>query len=169
MTWLGFLCLPSRLTNGLLWIPRTPNQLWCLIPNMSVQYQSSSIITCNESSREITGSYNALTGHPASSQRGIILVKSTQIRWFTRRPGEGGWSGRAIAQQRPRVSKLGLKGLSDYHSNDMAVEAARREASGPNKKGYSHETSTQKRELDNSSKPKQIKGNRQPAKKNPHG
>jgi hypothetical protein len=34
----------------------------------------------------------------------------------------------------PRVSKLGLKGLSDYHSNEMAVEAARRETSGPNKR-----------------------------------
>jgi hypothetical protein len=28
---------------------------------------------------------------------------------------------------------LGLKGLSDYHSNETAVEAARWEASGPNK------------------------------------
>ncbi len=40
----------------------------------------------------------------------------------------GGWSGRAVAQRRPRVSKLGLKGLSDYHSNEIAVEAARHEA-----------------------------------------
>jgi hypothetical protein len=40
-------------------------------------------------------------------------------------------------------------------------------ASGPNKKGYSHETSTQKGELDNSSKPNQIKGKRQsPPEKN---
>jgi hypothetical protein len=46
------------------------------------------------------------------------------IRW-------GGRSGRAAAQQRPRVSKLGLKGLSDYHSNEIAVEAARQEARGP--------------------------------------
>ncbi len=48
--------------------------------------------------------------------------------------GGGGWSGRAVAQWRPRVSKLGLKGLSDYHSNETAVEAARRGASGPNKR-----------------------------------
>ncbi len=45
----------------------------------------------------------------------------------------GGWSGRAVAQRRPRVSNLGLKGLSDYHSNETAVEAAGREARGPNK------------------------------------
>ncbi len=73
------------------------------------------------------------------------------MRWFSRQSGGGGWSGRFVAQQRPRVSKLGLKGLSD-HSNQTAVEAAILEASGPNK-GYSHETSTQKRELDNSTTP----------------
>ncbi len=53
------------------------------------------------------------------------MVESTQIRLFSRRSGGGGWFSRAIAQRRPRVSKLGLKGLSDYHSNDTAVEAAR--------------------------------------------
>jgi hypothetical protein len=45
----------------------------------------------------------------------------------------GGWSGRAIAQRRPSVSKLELKGLFDYHSNEIAVKAARREAGGLNK------------------------------------
>jgi hypothetical protein len=48
----------------------------------------------------------------------------------------GGWFGKAIAQRRPRVSKLGLKGLSNYHSNEIAVETARWGASGPNKKGW---------------------------------
>ncbi len=51
--------------------------------------------------------------------------------------GEG-WSGRAIPQPRPRVSKLGLKRPSDYHSNEIAVEAARAEL-----KGYSHKESAQ--------------------------
>jgi hypothetical protein len=46
---------------------------------------------------------------------------------------QGRLSGRAIAQQRSRVSKLGIKGLSDYHSNETTVKAAKREASGPNK------------------------------------
>jgi hypothetical protein len=59
------------------------------------------------------------------------LIKSTQIRWCWKKSGGGGWSGRAAAQRRPRVSKLGLKGLSDYHSIEIAVEAARREARGP--------------------------------------
>jgi hypothetical protein len=72
------------------------------------------------------------------------LVKSTQIRWFSRRSGEGGWSSRAVAQRRPRVSKLGLKGLSDYHYNETAVEAARRGTIGLDEKGYSHGISTQK-------------------------
>ncbi len=44
---------------------------------------------------------------------------------------QGGWSCRAAAQRRPRVSKLGLKGLSDYHSNEIAVKTARQEARGP--------------------------------------
>jgi hypothetical protein len=54
------------------------------------------------------------------------LVESTQIRWFSRRSGGGGWSGRAIAQQRPRFSELGINGLFDYCYNEIAVEAARR-------------------------------------------
>jgi hypothetical protein len=46
----------------------------------------------------------------------------------------GGWSGRAEAQRRPRVSKLRTKGLSDYHSSETLVEASRRGASGRNKR-----------------------------------
>jgi hypothetical protein len=59
-------------------------------------------------------------------------------------------------------------GLSDNYSNETAVKTARREASGLNK-GYSHKTSTQKRELDKSSKPNHIKGKRQPAREKYHG
>jgi hypothetical protein len=36
-------------------------------------------------------------------------------------------------------------------------------------KGYSHKISTQKRELDNSSKPNRIKGKRQTAREKFHG
>ncbi len=72
------------------------------------------------------------------------MVESTQIRWFSRRSGGGGWSGRALAHRRPRVSKLRLKGLSDYHSNEPAVEAAILGPCGL-KKGYSHNMFTQKR------------------------
>ncbi len=63
--------------------------------------------------------------------RGIILIESTQIRWFSRWSGGGGWSGRAEAQRRPRVSKLRAKGLSGCHSSEITAEAARREARGP--------------------------------------
>jgi hypothetical protein len=56
--------------------------------------------------------------------KGIILVKSTQIKWFSRWSGGGGGSGRAVAQQRPRVSKLGV----NYQSNEIAVKAAKGEA-----------------------------------------
>ncbi len=50
----------------------------------------------------------------------------------------------AQAQQRTRVSKLRAKGLSDYHSSETVVEAARGGASGSNKRGYSHDIFTQK-------------------------
>ncbi len=79
-----------------------------------------------------------LTGHPASSQKGNHFgsgpLRSDGSRDDLAREAGWGWLGEAGAQRRPRVSKLWLKGLSDYHSNEMAVEPARREASGPNKR-----------------------------------
>ncbi len=69
----------------------------------------------------------------------------------------GGWSGKAVAQRRPRVSKLGLKGLSDYRSNETVVEAARRGASGLNKRATLTEYLLKKRELDNSCRPNQTR------------
>ncbi len=57
-----------------------------------------------------------------------------------------GWSARAVAQWRPRVSKLGLKGLSDYHSNKIAVEAARWGPVGRIKKATLAEYLLKKRE-----------------------
>ncbi len=71
------------------------------------------------------------------------MIESTQIRWFSRCSGGGRWSGRALTQHRPRVSKLGLKGPSDYHSNEIAVEATKWEGQRAELKGYSHRESTQ--------------------------
>jgi hypothetical protein len=48
--------------------------------------------------------------------------------------GRGGWSSRVEAHWRPRVSKLRAKGLSDYHSSEAVVAAARWGDSGPNKR-----------------------------------
>ncbi len=64
-----------------------------------------------------------------------------------------GWSGRALTQRRPRVSKLGLKGLPDYYYNEIAVKAARGEASGANIKGLLSLNIYSKREMDNYSAP----------------
>ncbi len=77
--------------------------------------------------------------------KGIILIESTQIIWFPRWSGEGGWSCRAEAQRRPRVSKLRAKGLFDYHSNETVVEAARQCASGLNKGLLSRHVYSQRR------------------------
>ncbi len=158
MLWCQFLCFSSRLTCGLFKNHRTPCSVvasyrtcWCV----PIEYHN-----CNDShksSREITGSYYALKGHPVSSQRGIILVESTQIRWFLRQSGGGGWSVRVVAQGWPRVSKLGLKGLSTITPMKQQSRQPDRRPVGQIK-GYSHGIFTQKRELDNSSKPNWIKG-----------
>ncbi len=66
--------------------------------------------------------------------KGITLIESTQIRWFSRWSGGGGWSSRAEAQQRPRVSKLRAKELSDSNSSETVVKAARWGASGLSKR-----------------------------------
>jgi hypothetical protein len=91
----------------------------------------------NDSVTRVVGKLRVPTKHSRDilqQAKRIILVESTQIRWFLRWSGRVGWSGRAVAQQRPRVSKLRLKGLSDYHSNETVVEAARQGANGPNKR-----------------------------------
>jgi hypothetical protein len=89
--------------------------------------------------------------------RVIILSESTQIRWFLRWSGWEGWSGRAVAQRRPRVSKLGLKGLSNYYSYEITVKAARRGDSGLDKRSTLTKYLLKKRELHNSSKPNLIR------------
>ncbi len=89
---------------------RTLQQLCCFYTNHPVQYQLNSIIT-RTVSWEQPGYYGFLLctqGAFYIRPRGITLIESTQIRWFLRRSGRGGWSGRAVAQQRPRISKLGL-------------------------------------------------------------
>jgi hypothetical protein len=68
----------------------------------------------------------------------------------------------------PSVLKLGLKGLSEYYSNEIVDEAARLEASGLNKMATLTEYLLNMRELDNSPKPNRIKGKRQPTREKYH-
>ncbi len=69
---------------------------------------------------------------------------------------------------RPRVSKLGLKGLSDYHSNEMAVEAARWEASGPNKRATLMKHLLKRESWTAALSLTEFKGKRQPAREKKH-
>jgi hypothetical protein len=108
------------------------------------------------------GSYWALKGHPEQAM-GIILIESTQIRWFSRWSGGGGWSGRSEAQRRPRVSKLRAKGLSHYHSNETVVGQPEEGPVGQIK-GYSHDMFTQKRRAEKQLLVSLKKGKRQPAR-----
>ncbi len=69
----------------------------------------------------------------------------SQIRWFSRLSGGGGWSGRVVAQRKAKSLKIGLKGLSDYYSSEIAVEATRWEDSGLNKRATLKENLIKKR------------------------
>jgi hypothetical protein len=99
--------------------------------------------------------------------KGISFIESAQIRWFSRLSGGGGWSGRAEDQQRPRVSKLKAKGLSDYHFNKTVVEAARWRAIGPNKRATFTTCLLKKGEL-KAALCLTEKGKSQPARENRH-
>ncbi len=59
-----------------------------------------------------------------------------------------------------------MKGLSDYYSNEIAVEAARWGASGPNKRAILTEYLFKKRELDNSSRPNGTRAKGSPPENN---
>jgi hypothetical protein len=103
-------------------------------------------------------------GEAASS----IPVGGSRPTLSAREEREGGPLTTGVSSELGRESWSSLL-RSDGSRDDQAgeagpVKAARREASGPNKKGYSHETPTQQRELDSSSKPNQIKGKKQSAR-----
>jgi hypothetical protein len=91
---------------------------------------------CNDSITRVAGRLWV----PTMRSRDILHQAKRESSWLSplRSDGSqdygGGWSGRAVAQQRPRVLQLVLKGPSDHHSNETAVEAARWGASGPNKR-----------------------------------
>ncbi len=70
----------------------------------------------------------------------------------------GSCSSRAVAQQRPRASKLGLKGPSEGYSNDLMRQQLRRPGRGPvgQIEGLLSWKIYSTRELENSSKTKLI-------------
>jgi hypothetical protein len=99
------------------------------------------------------GSFYVLKGHSASGQGGSSW--SSPLRSVVSQDYQVGEAGPVEPLPRPRVIKLGLKGLSD-HSNEIAFEVARWEASGPNNRAIFTEYLLKKRELENSSKPNQT-------------
>ncbi len=129
-----------------------PSTLCGLMPNL--QSSTSRIHNCNDSVTREVGKLQV----PIRRSRDILqqakgnIVESTLIRWFSRLSGRRGWSGKAIAKRRLRVSKLGSKRLSYCHSNETAVNAARLGASGPNKRSTLRKYLLKKAKLENSSK-----------------
>ncbi len=63
--------------------------------------------------------------------------------------------------------KTRVKGLSDFYSSEMAVEAAIWEASGSNKRATLTQFLLKERELDNSSKPNRTRAKGSPPEKIP--
>jgi hypothetical protein len=124
------------------------------MPNFlyAAQYQSRSIIAMIVT--RVVGNLRVPTKRSRDilqQAKGITLIKSTQIRWFSRGSSRGGWSGKAEAQQRPRVSKLRAKRLSDSHSSEIVVEAVRRGASEPKERATLTTCLLKKGELKSSS------------------
>jgi hypothetical protein len=71
---------------------------------------------CSDSVARVVGKLRVPTKRSRDilqQAKGIILIEATQIRWFSWWSVGGGWSGRAKAQWRLRVSKLEWKGLSN--------------------------------------------------------
>jgi hypothetical protein len=128
-----FLCLSSGLICGLLETHRTPSSFVA-----SCQLQSALLVEFHNHKYSVMRAAGILWV-PTMRSRDILqqakwdhLDRFHSDQMFLEMIRRGGWSRRAIAQQRLRVSKLGLKGPSDYHSNEIAVEAARWGANGPN-------------------------------------
>jgi hypothetical protein len=69
----------------------------------------------------------------------------------------------------PRVSKLRAKGLSDYHSSETVVEAARWEVSGLNKRATLITSLLKKGELKSSSLLDRKRAKGSPPEKKHHG
>jgi hypothetical protein len=107
-----FLYFSSWLTCGLLKNHRTLQQLCCFIP-LAPPPPSAVQVKFHNYNDSVTKVARRLwvllcaQGTFCFRPRGITFIESTQIRWFSRGSGGGGWSGRDVAQRRPRVSKLG--------------------------------------------------------------
>jgi hypothetical protein len=98
--------------HGLLKNHRIPQQLCCFILMALVGYQSRSIIAMI-----VSQEYPGDNGFLLCTQRtfcikpkGIILVESTEIRWFLRLSSGGGWSGRASSSTEAKILKTRVKG-----------------------------------------------------------
>ncbi len=123
MSCCGFFFFSSGLTCGLLKSHRTPHAallLHTILPSaVPVEFHNYNDIFTRVARRLPV--LLCAQGTFCFKPRGVILVESTQIRWFSRWSSGGSWSGRAVAQRRPWVLKLGLKRLSDYYSSEIAV------------------------------------------------
>ncbi len=101
--------------------------------------------------------------------KGITLIESTQIRWFSRWSGGGGWSGRAKLCESESAKSLKTKGQGTFRLplKWTTAEADRLGATGPNKRATLTTYLLKERDLKAAlhwSARQTGKGKRQPAK-----
>ncbi len=90
---------------------------------------------CNDSITRVVGTLRVPTGHSKDillQAKGITGIEPTQIRWFSRWSGGGGWSGRAQLSGGQESQTKG-QGAVRLPPQWATTEAARRGARGPNK------------------------------------
>jgi hypothetical protein len=132
--------------HGLLINHRIPQQLCFFIPFTPVRYQSSSIIAIIVS-LEYPGDNGFLLYTQRTlciKPRGIILVESSEIRWFLRLSSGRGWSGRASSSAEAKILKIRAEGAVRLLLQRDSSGGSQTGASTLNKKGYSHGISIQK-------------------------
>ncbi len=89
----------------------------------------------------IVGNLRVPTGHSRDillQAKGITGIESTQIRWFSRRSGGGGWSGRAWLSG-GQESQTRAKVLSNCHPSGQQLRQPDGKAKGQIK-DYSHDS-----------------------------
>ncbi len=90
---------------------------------------------CSDGIMRVVGNLQVPTGHSKDillQAKGITGIESTQIRWFSRWSGGGGWSGRAYLSGGQESQTRG-QGTVQLPPQWAPTEAARLEGQRPNK------------------------------------
>ncbi len=104
---------------------------------------------CIDGIMRVVGNLRVPTGHLMDillQAKGITGIKSTQIRWFSRWSGGGGWSSRALLSGGQESQVKGQEDVRLPHQW-ATTEATRRGARRPNKELLSWQLTQRKQSL----------------------